>query len=270
MRTAPCFSTILFAVQLSFQTYIPGESPVHRLDARVKAILLLAYSLALFMLGSWKGMVAAVILYAVAHALSGIHVRRVVGLVKPVYILAVLVIVCNSFLLAGGGFALEFTLEGFERGVFFAARILLLVYASILLSFTTTATDLMSALAWFMWPLRKAGVPIDDVVMVLSIALRFIPIAAAEFFRVRNAQWSRGGGFDTGSVLGRLKAWVSVLAPMIVGMFRRADSLSLSLDARCYGAVKERGSLHDASMTAGSFVSLVAGLALCHVIAWFL
>ena len=257
-------------MQINFQTYIPGGSPVHRLDARVKASLLLAYSVSLFLIDSWLGIAGAVLLYAFAHAASCIPIGRVLGLVKPVYVLAALVVLCNSFLLVEGTLAFGFTAEGFERGMFFALRVLLLVYASILLSFTTTATDLMSAVAWFLAPVRAVGVSTDDAVMVLSIALRFVPVAVEEFCRVRNAQWARGAGFDTGSVLGRIKAWASVLTPMIVRMFRRADALSVSMDARCYGAAAERGALDYARCSASSLVVLVAGMALCVLLAWFL
>lgn len=236
-------------MQLTISTYIAADSPVHRLDARVKIVLLAVYSVALFFVDTWAGMLLAAVAFAFALALSRIPPRRVFLLVVPVYVLVFFSVVFNAFVLATPDMAsagtqagvyplvgtFSFTVGGFLKGCFFAVRILLLVFASLIVSFTSTSTELADALNAFLRPLRSLGVPTDDVATVFSIALRFIPVTAEEFCRVRDAQWSRGSKFEEGSLTERLRAWQTVLIPLFVGLFRRADTLAQAMDARCYG-----------------------------------
>lgn len=282
-------------MRLSIDTYCTGSSPLHACDARVKIVLLAAYSVTLFLVDTWTGLALAVLAFALAFAASGLPARRVFGLAVPVYVLAALVVVFNAFSLdvqqaasaAGWGGvsagvlaqaapvplvgAFGFVPAGFARGCFFAARILLLVFASLIVSFSTTSTDLTAALNDFMRPLRRLGVPTDDAAMVFSLALRFIPVTAEEFGRVHDAQWSRGAAFGEGSLWQRLRAWQTVLIPLFVGLFRRADTLAQAMDARCYGADGvRRTSLADRRFSLRSAFVLCAGLAVCALLAWFL
>lgn len=278
-------------MQINVSTYIAGKSSVHRLDARVKVVLLAAYCVAVFFVSTWVGMLLASAMFAAVLAISCIAPQRVLGLVKPVYVLVALTVLLNSFTFATpdalalaqaqageqgamGNVLLPivgnlcFTGAGFTRGCFFGIRILLLAYACILVSFTTTSTELMGAVNWFLAPLRKAGVSTDDAAMICSIAIRFIPLIADEFCQIRNAQWARGGKFDEGSLAQRLKAWVSVLVPLVAGMFRRADALALAMDARCYGAADERTSLEHSHAGATAGAALLTGLLACGLLAW--
>lgn len=272
-------------MQLTVSTYIPGTSPLHRLDARVKIVLLAAYSVALFFVDTWTGMAAAACVFLGALAVSGVAPGRVFKLVVPVYVLAAFTVVFNMFVFAspdalaaagasgvgtagGGGLypiagTFCLTLPGLQRGCFFALRILLLVFASILVSYVTSSTELTRAFGQFLRPLSALHVPVDDVATVLSIALRFIPVTAEEFCRVHDAQWARGSKFGEGSVVDRLKAWTTVLIPLFVRLFRRADVLAQAMDARCYGASARRTALHASRMRAGDAVALVCGVALC-------
>lgn len=264
-----------------------GTSVVRRLDTRVKIILLVAYSAMLFGVDTWAGMGASAVVFALCLAASGISVRHVLGLAAPAYVLAVFSVAFNMFafatpdaqaaaqhavasgdLLAGvyplfGGFS--FSVPGFLRGLFFAARIVLLVLASFVVCLTSTSTELTSALGRFLSPLAKLGVPTDDAAMVLSIALRFIPLTAEELGRVRDAQWSRGAKFDEGGVWQRLCAWQAVFVPLLVRLFRRADALAQAMEARCYGFGK-RTCLQESRMSATSVAVLTGGCALCLLI----
>lgn len=267
-------------MQLSISTYIPGASPIHRLDARVKIVLLAVYSVMLFFVDTWVGMAVSAALFVVVLGVSRIAPSRVAGLVVPVYVLVGLAVVFNSFVFADpaspagsqpGVFPLAgtfcFTVAGFTRGCFFAIRILLLVFASLVVTFTTSSTELTRAFARFLGPLRGLRVPVDDIATVLSVALRFIPVTAEEFCRVHDAQWSRGSKFGEGSLWDRLRAWQTVLIPLFVRLFRRADTLAQAMDARCYGISSERTSLHREQMGTLGVVALVAGLACCLLIA---
>lgn len=120
------------------------------------------------------------------------------------------------------------------QGLFVAARIAILVIACALLTFTTPVSGLMEGLLWILGPLRKVRVPVDDLAMVISLALRFVPGTADEAYALRSAQMARGADFESGSFLRRIKAWIPVFVPLIVRMFRRADELSRAMEARCY------------------------------------
>ncbi|MCI9130092.1 MAG: energy-coupling factor transporter transmembrane protein EcfT [Eggerthellaceae bacterium] len=208
---------------------------MHRADARAKLFLLLAYSVGIFFVSSWWGMAVATAMLLAAFAASKLPVKAVFASVVPVYILAGITVLFNAF---GSQAGFAFTLDGLERGCFFGLRICLLVWASLIVCYSTTSTQLVDAFVWFMKPLRALHVPVDDIAMVLSIALRFIPLIVAEFQQVKDAQWSRGAAFDEGGLIARIKAHMAILMPLIVGLFRRAERLAEAMDARCYGMEK--------------------------------
>lgn len=285
-------------MRLNVSSYIPGFSPIHACDARVKIILLVAYSVTLFFVRTWAGIGLCALLFAVTAAVSGIALGRFFKLIVPVYVIAAFTVVFNGFsfdvgqaVAAGapsglgdvsagvvadlppvaliGSFGL--VPAGLARGCFFAARIILLVTASLVVTYTTTSTQLTDALSSFMRPLGRLRVPVDDVAMVLSLALRFIPVTAEELGRVRNAQWARGAAFDEGGLWGRLRAWQTALIPLFVGLFRRADALAIAMDARCYGMPDvARTSLSARGLPARDALALAAGLAVCLALALLL
>ena len=284
-------------MRIDVSSYIPGSSPVHACDARVKIVLLAAYSVTLFLVGTWTGLALCALVFVAVAALSGVPVRRFFALLVPVYVIAGFAVLFNGFALDvsqaapgavptvlgdsfPGAFAslppvalagsFGFVPAGFARGCFFAARIVLLVVASLVVTYTTTSTALTDALADFLRPLRRLRVPVDDIAMVFSLALRFIPVTAEEFGRVHDAQQARGAAFAEGSLWQRLRAWQTVLIPLFVGLFRRADALAAAMDARCYGAEAGRTSLRDRRLTGGSVAVLVVGLAACVAIVWCL
>lgn len=276
-------------MRINVSTYIPRTSPIHACDARVKLVLLLAYSVTLFLVDTWAGLAIAVALFVLAAVLSRIPLRRFFVPIVPVYVLVVFAIVFNGFALnvtqaatlappplwgqelepfAGlepmalvGSFGL--VPAGLARGCFFVVRVVLLVVTSLVVTYTTTATALTDALASFLRPLRRLRVPVDDIAMMFSLALRFIPLMAEEFGRVYDAQLARGAAFGEGGLRERLSSWQTVLIPLFVGLFRRSDALAVAMDARCYGAEQLRSSLYDRHFTGASLVVLVGGLALC-------
>ncbi|MCI8469511.1 MAG: energy-coupling factor transporter transmembrane protein EcfT [Eggerthellaceae bacterium] len=263
-------------MRLSVSTYIPGASPVHRLDARVKVALLAAYSAALLLVSSWPGLLLATALLAATLAASALPLRRVLALGAPAYAIAAFSVAFNACVLVGpdgaaagvlplvGGVALSG--EGLSRGLMLGLRIVLLTEASLVVSLTSTSTELGDALRSILAPLRPLRVPVDDVATALSLAVRFIPLTAEELCVVRDAQWSRGAPFDGGPVA-RMRAWSAVMIPLFVGLFRRADVLSRAMDARCYGLGRARTSLARRTMGASDWLALVIGLAACAALA---
>lgn len=281
------------SMRIEISTYIPGSSPVHACDARVKVVLLVAYSITLFLVETWWALGVCAVAFAALLGLSRIAPRRVFALSVPLLVIAAFAIVFNAFsfdasaagaapgglgavsagwlegapsVLLAGSFG--FVPAGFARGCFYAVRIVLLVVASLLVSFSTTSTELTAAFSSFLRPLRALRVPVDDVASVLSVALRFIPLVAEELGRIHDAQWSRGAKFGEDGLVTRLRAWATVLVPLFVSMFRRADALAVAMDARCYGMPGiARTSLDRRRMTAGSLATLAAGLAACAALA---
>ena len=276
-------------MNIRVSTYVSGESAVHACDARVKLTLLVAYTVTIFVVRTWLGMALCVAGFFAAALASRIPLARFFTFIWPVYVLAAFTVVFNSFALdvgdvvyTGGSLGLGavssgalgawepvalagtfgFVPAGFARGCFYAVRIVFLVTASLVLTFTTTSTELTGAFSWFLRPLRRVGVPVDDISTVLSLALRFIPVTAEEFGRVHDAQLSRGAAFDQGSLWRRLMAWTTIFIPLFVGMFRRADALAVAMDARCYGVPGvARTSLDERRVGRGALVALAAGLA---------
>lgn len=266
------FYVILAGMRLTIDTYISGDSPVHTCDACVKIALLAAYSATLFLVDTWAGLALCALAFGGVLVASGVPFRKVFLIAVPVYVIVAFMVACNSFVVGTSstdGFG--FSPTGFLRGCFFAVRVLLLVFASLMVSFTSTSTELVDALRSFLSPFGKLRVPVDDAAMVFSIALRFIPITAEEFERVRAAQWSRGAAFECGTLVQRLCAWRVVFVPLFVGLFRRADSLAKAMDARCYGAPGvRRTSLSARPFRPRSAAVLVVGAAFCVVCSvWF-
>ncbi len=285
-------------MRINVNAYICGPSPVHTCDARTKIVLLIVYAVTLFFVFSWVGIGLCALAFVVIAALSHVSFRRYFGLILPVYVIVAFTIVFNAFTLdvsqvataavytgwgnvSTGIFAgmqpvaligsFGFVPEGFARGSFFAVRIILLVVASLIVTYTTTSTELTEALGDFMKPLRRLHVPVDDIATVFSLALRFIPVTAEEIGRVHDAQMARGASFGDGSLWQRLGAWRTVFIPLFVGLFRRADVLATAMDARCYGIPgTTRTSLRVRRFPAASIATLCIGLALCALFIWLM
>lgn len=209
-------------------------------DARVKVILLLVATAALFAARApWALAMWAMLCLLVLRA-SGIGGKAVARALKPVALLFAFIVCANlvscdgsaDVALAG---SVGISTVGAARAATAVARIIMLVCLALSVAASTTPTKLAQACTSLMRPLGHIGVPIEDVGLVLSMALRFIPVVSEEAGRIRLAQRARGVNFDEGSVLRRVRAWAAVLTPLVVGLFRRADRVAESMDARCYG-----------------------------------
>ena len=243
------------AATLAFGTYIPGVTPVHKLNAQVKIILACVFSINVFMVQTWFGLGFLVLITSVFYALAKVSIKKAASGLKPIIFILVFTIVVHAFsinvyvpqaqgLSSVGSLGLTqkivlwntfgVTLDGFITGLFFALRISILIAICSLLTFTSSMIELTDALLKLMSPLRKIKIPVDDFAMMISIALRFIPTTATEAQNIVLAQKARCANFDTGSIITRIKAWVPVFIPLFVRLFRRADELANAMDARCY------------------------------------
>jgi energy-coupling factor transport system permease protein len=270
-------------------TYLPLDSLAHRADARVKIILVFAYSITLFLVETWTGLGLCLLLFAACAILSRLPIMRVMHQLLPFGIILAFTLAANAFTfdvaqaatnggaVSAGVFAqyaaiplvgsFGFSPAGCARGCFYVLRIALLMFASVLLTSSTTSTQLTRALESFMRPLARMGVKTHDTATIVSIALRFIPVTIDEFQMVRAAQTARGAQFDVGKLGERLRSWETVLIPMFVGLYRRADDLACAMDARCYGYT-EATRLDPRAFSARSARIVIGGCALCAVLGW--
>lgn len=236
-----------------------GFSPAAKswLDGRVKIALATTYALALFLSDSAASLVAAAAIVALAAALLRMPWRAMVEGAAPVYPIAV-------FLVAYHGVNAS-ALTAFVV----AGRVVLLVYASILLVESTSPIELAEALRRLLSPLGRLGVPVRDATTALSIALRFLPMTAEELERVRAAQMSRGAAFEDGGATQRLRAYGGLMIPLFVGLFHRADRLACAMDARCFGACDDPTTLDEHRFKAKDGIVLALGMLLCGAIPLF-
>ena len=254
------------SIPVPFGQYVPGTSPVHRLDARVKLALVVAYVAVLFGADSWWGLVAALAAAVAAVAISGVPVRLALRGLRPVVWLLVFTLAANALrldapdpLVSIGRLGLD--AQGLQNGLYFAARIIALVLGTSILTLTTSPIALTDALTRIMAPLRHLRVPVDDIAMMFSIALRFIPTTAEEAEKIVVAQTARGAVFDEGGPVRRARAWVPVLVPLFVNLFRRADDLALAMESRCYTGSR-RTRLHEPVMRPTDWITLLVGAAI--------
>jgi energy-coupling factor transport system permease protein len=252
------------AVPVPFGQYVPGDSPAHRLEPRAKIGLVVAFTALLFSVTAWQGFVWAAVAVAAAIAVSGVPVRLALRGLRAVWVLLAFTLAVNALrwqpavaLVRFGSIGIDE--RGLGTGLFFVARITLLVVGTSLLTLTTSPVALTDALARLMGPLRRVRVPVDDIATMFSIALRFIPTTAEEAEKIVVAQTARGATFDEGGPIKRARAWVPVLVPLFVNLFRRADDLAIAMESRCYtGSGRTR--LHESALRTVDWVTLVIGV----------
>ena len=268
------------ALVVPFGQYAPGTSVVHRLDARAKLLLIVSYVLALFMVGGWAGLLVCSLLLLGLYLLSKIPFRLAFRGLKPILLLLIFTFLANSLTLSAlpwgqaplapdtgpfdipqsialiGGFGIRPL--GVLRGLYFALRIILLVSVTGLLTYTTPVVALADGIVALMRPLARLKVPTEDIAMMFSIALRFIPITAEEAEKVMVAQSARGAVFTKGGPIKRARAWIPVIIPLFVNLFRRADELASAMETRCYTG-KGRTHLRSAKLAAFDLIAALVG-----------
>ena len=218
--------------------FFPGSSIVHRLDPRCKLLLTIVYIAALFTAQSYVSYAVMLIVTGVCIALSRIPLKVILRGLKPLWIIIALTAVLNIFFTPGrelvSFWKITITYEGLVRAVFMVLRITMLIAGTFLLTYTTSPIALTDAMEILFGPLKKLKVPVHEMSMMMSMALRFIPTLIEETDKIMNAQKARGAQLDTGKMLDRVKALVPVLIPLFISAFRRADELAMAMECRCY------------------------------------
>ena len=228
-----------------FGQYYPSGSIVHRLDPRIKLLAVILYIVTVFFVKDFS-MYALLFLFVFGVALiSKIPLKVLFRTVRTIVFLVLVTSVINLFFTQGETLWVHWKFikiykEGVERAIKLALRLILLMLFPSLLTLTTTPMELTDALESLMNPLKLIKVPVHAIALIMSIALRMIPILMEETNKIMLAQKARGADFDTGGALKKAKAMIPVLVPLFVGAFRRADELALAMDARCYSSVANR------------------------------
>lgn len=218
--------------------YYQTESIIHKMDPRVKLGGTLLYIISLFFFQNFLGYAVSVIFLGIVIRLSKVPFKFMVKGMKAIVFLLMITVVFNLFLTPGTPLVtlwrLTITREGLRMALSMAVRLTLLIIGSSVMTLTTTPNNLTDGLEKMMRPLKIFKVPVHEVAMMMSIALRFIPILLEETDKIMKAQIARGVDFESGNLIRRAKAMVPLLVPLFISAFRRANDLAMAMEARCY------------------------------------
>ena len=247
--------------------YFPGNTPIHRLDPRTKILLTLFYIVALFLADFLVTYGLLFLALAAAIAISKVGVRNILRGMKPVVLIVVITTLLNLFYTPGTplvtiGF-LHITAEGIWAAFFMTVRILMLITGTFLLTYTTSPILLTDGIESLLGPLKKIKVPVHELAMMMSIALRFIPTLIEETDKIMSAQKARGADFETGNLIQKAKALVPLLVPLFISAFRRADELAVAMECRCYHGGEGRTRLRQLKLKGMDVAALLFALVMC-------
>ena len=229
--------------------YFPGDSLAHRLDPRTKLLLTVLYIVILFSAKSFLSYGVVALLLIAGIRISGVAPRALVRGLKPILFIVCFTAVLNLLYTPGEHVLASFwiftiTLEGVFTAFFMVLRITMLIMGTFLLTYTTSPIALTDGLETLLGPLKKLRVPVHELAMIMSIALRFIPTLIEETDKIMSAQKARGADFESGNLFQRAKALVPILVPLFISAFRRADELAVAMECRCYHGGEGRTKLH--------------------------
>ena len=228
--------------------YFPGNSLAHRLDPRTKLILTVLYIVILFCAKGFVSYGVVALLLLTGVKVSGVAPRALVRGLKPILFIICFTAVLNLFYTPGEALAsfwiFTITKEGLVTAFFMVLRITMLIMGTFLLTYTTSPIALTDGLETLLGPLKRLKVPVHELSMIMSIALRFIPTLIEETDKIMSAQKARGADFESGNLLQRARALVPILVPLFISAFRRADELAIAMECRCYHGGEGRPKLH--------------------------
>lgn len=224
--------------EMTIGQYYPANSILHKLDPRVKIIGCLVFMVALFVFNEPYGYILATVFLAGAIYASKVPVSYIFKGIKPLIVLLLITILFNMFLVPGEyiftWWILKVSKEGLINAFTMSIRLIYLIFGTSLLTFTTTPNNLTDALESLFKPLKVFKVPVHEIAMMMSIALRFIPILLEETDKIMKAQLARGADFESGNLIQKVKSLLPVMVPLFVSAFRRANDLAMAMEARCY------------------------------------
>ena len=229
--------------------YFPGNTVAHRLDPRTKILLVLFYIVALFCAQGVVTYTLLALCLAICVRISHVGIRQLVRGLKPVLFIMIFTGVLNLFFTPGGQNLVEWGViriseHGLHNAVFMVLRIMLLIMGTFLMTYTTSPISLTDGLERLLNWMKRFHVPVHELAMMMSIALRFIPTLIEETDKIMSAQKARGADFESGSLIQKAKALIPILVPLFISAFRRADELATAMECRCYHGGEGRTRLH--------------------------
>ena len=246
--------------------YFPGNPLAHRLDPRVKIVLVIIYVVGLFSANFLISYGIMVLMLALAISVSKVKMKALLNGLRPILIIVILTAILNLFYTPGeeifSWWVISVTKEGVVRAALMVLRIVMLIMGTFLLTYTTSPIKLTSGIESQLSPLKKLHFPVHELALMMSIALRFIPTLIEETDKIMSAQKARGANFEDGSLIQRAKALVPLLVPLFVSAFRRADELSVAMECRCYHGGEGSTKLHVLRCKKEDYFVLIGAVAL--------
>ena len=246
--------------------YFPGNTVAHRLDPRTKILLVLFYIVALFCAQGIVTYALLALCLAICVRISHVGIRQLVRGLKPVLFIMIFTGVLNLFFTPGGRTLAEWGViriseQGLHNAVFMVLRIMLLIMGTFLMTYTTSPISLTDGLERLLNWMKRFHVPVHELAMIMSIALRFIPTLIEETDKIMSAQKARGADFESGNIIQKAKALIPILVPLFISAFRRADELAVAMECRCYHGGEGRTKLHVLQYEGRDYLALALGLA---------
>lgn len=255
--------------------YFPSNGILHKLDARVKILFLVAFIVLIFCAFNFYALGLVALFTAATVILSKVPVKMFLKSLKTIILIVVITSILNLFYGTGEPilewWIFSITLDGIFNAIFVTVRIICLVVVSSALTFTTSPTDMTDALERLMKPLTVFHISVHEIAMMMTIALRFVPTLLEETDKIMSAQKARGADMESGNLIKRIKALIPVLVPLFVSSFRRAYDLAMAMECRCYRGGKGRTRLKQMHFTKKDAVAsiimllLTAGVVLCDI-----
>lgn len=245
--------------------YYPGDSIIHRLDARLKIIVALLFIVELFIVDNFYGFIIATVTLGIVVALSKVPVGYIFRGLKPILIILLFTFALNIFLVKGTILwqlgSLTITKEGLYTAIFMGIRLILLIAGTSLLTLCTKPLALTDGIERLLYPLSKLGVPTHEIAMMMTIALRFIPTLLEETDKIMKAQQARGADFESGNIFKKIKNLIPIIVPLFVSAFRIAMDLAMAMEARCYRGGKGRTKMNEMKYHARDLVGYLLAVA---------
>lgn len=237
--------------------YFPGKSVIHRMDPRVKILLSLAYIVMLFVAGTGWGLALGLVFAFACYGIGRIPVRMILRGLKPILPIIIFTALLNVLFVQGDPiwhwWIITVTWQGISTAVFMAVRIVCLIAGTSLLTYTTSPIALTDGIERLLGPLKAVHLPVHELAMMMTIALRFIPTLIEETDKIMSAQKARGADMETGGLMQRAKALIPILIPLFVSAFRRADELALAMVCRCYHGGEGRTRMRQLQLSFADF-----------------
>ena len=244
--------------------YFPGDSIVHKLDPRIKIIIIGLFIASLFFINSFSPYILILGFISMVIKVAKLPLKFIIKGLRPLLFIILITLTINIFMTKGEVLfeigPLAVTKEGISTAVFMALRLIFLITGTSLLTLTTSTIALTDGIEKLLTPFKKIGLPAHELAMMMTIALRFIPTLLEETDKIMKAQMARGADFESGNILRRAKNLVPLLVPLFINAFRRADELATAMEARCYRGGDNRTRLNELKLKKSDFVVLTSML----------